>query len=230
MGIDRIVGPINWDVDGEDWECWQKGMTPESCADRYYRLLTGRARQNGIFLMHDRPEFNVGHEGPLSMTRLLVPRLKAAGFRFASIDEVLSPGPRDGGSGCPHDAGRANPGDTGSGGDAMAVDTTRADATAGEGGAVTPLDMARETSGGTGGPGDTAAGGSGGAAGAADSGTGSGGEPGGAGGSGPPRPAKGGCQCGVGAPRGEVADEPAALALLLVALITRRRCRGCTGR
>jgi peptidoglycan/xylan/chitin deacetylase (PgdA/CDA1 family) len=101
MGVDKLIGPINWDVDGTDWDCWQKGTSPEACANRYFNLVNGRDRQNGIFLMHDRPEFRVGYEGPVLMTRILVPRLRAAGYRFGTLDEVLKlPATADGGT-CP---------------------------------------------------------------------------------------------------------------------------------
>ena len=99
MGVDKLIGPINWDIDGQDWDCWQKGTSPEACANRYFNLVNDRDRQNGIFLMHDRPEFRVGYEGPLLMTQILVPRLRAAGYRFGTLDEVLKlPATVDGGA------------------------------------------------------------------------------------------------------------------------------------
>src|SRR5688572_16338621 len=98
MGFTKIIGPINWDVDGNDWDCWQKGTSPQACANRYMSILNGRGK--GIFLMHDRPEFNVGYEGPLLMTKILVPRLKAEGYKFATMDEVLRMPPKP--IGCPN--------------------------------------------------------------------------------------------------------------------------------
>jgi MYXO-CTERM domain-containing protein len=88
-GFSKIVGPINWDIDGNDWDCWRSGSAPQTCANRYLSILNGRANKNGIFLMHDRPEFNVGIDGPLQMTKILVPTLKAMGFTFATMNEVL---------------------------------------------------------------------------------------------------------------------------------------------
>ena len=89
-GFNMITGPVNWEIDGGDWECWRNGATPESCANKYLGILNGRGQRNGIFLMHDRPEFNVGAESPLLMTKILVPRLKQMGFGFGTIDQALN--------------------------------------------------------------------------------------------------------------------------------------------
>src|SRR5262249_12026479 len=29
------IGPVNWDITGEDWECWRQGMLPEAAARKY---------------------------------------------------------------------------------------------------------------------------------------------------------------------------------------------------
>jgi peptidoglycan-N-acetylglucosamine deacetylase len=96
----RLTGPVNWDVDGEDWSCWQTNGAPEQCAENYLRVLTARPNMNGIFILHDRPEFNVGSEGPLLMTKILIPRLREAGFKFVTLDDVLGLPPCPAG-GCP---------------------------------------------------------------------------------------------------------------------------------
>jgi MYXO-CTERM domain-containing protein len=108
-GLNKLIGPINWDVDGNDWDCWQKKKTPQACVDGYLAILNGRAKKNGIFLMHDRPEFNVTYEGPLLMAKLLVPKLKADGFKFATMDDVLKMAPRDAGCATPPAADAAPP-------------------------------------------------------------------------------------------------------------------------
>jgi peptidoglycan/xylan/chitin deacetylase (PgdA/CDA1 family) len=178
MGLDKITGPINWDVDGNDWDCWRMGLTPEGCATRYINILNGRGNRNGIFLMHDRPEFNVGSENPLLMARNMVPRLKAAGYGFATMDEVLKLPPRPPGM-CP-----MKPADGGT------PDAATSDA-AGTGGA-----------GGAGGTGGTGAGGTaGGSGGAGGSGSQTGGA-GGAAGAGGASPAGGGGGAGSGAGTG----------------------------
>jgi peptidoglycan/xylan/chitin deacetylase (PgdA/CDA1 family) len=96
----RLTGPINWDIDGEDWSCWQSKGAPEQCADNYLKVLAARPNQNGIFILHDRPEFNVGSRGPLEMTKLLIPKLQQAGYQFATIDDVLRVTATPDGAGC----------------------------------------------------------------------------------------------------------------------------------
>jgi peptidoglycan/xylan/chitin deacetylase (PgdA/CDA1 family) len=84
----RLRGPIDADLDGEDWDCWPKHLSIEQCGARYLALLRARRQHNGIVLMHDRPEFAVGSDGPLRLTRWLVERLRAEGYRFGSLDSL----------------------------------------------------------------------------------------------------------------------------------------------
>ena len=184
MGFQKIVGPINWDVDGNDWDCWQKGTSPDACATGYLNILNGRPKKNGIFLMHDRPEFNVGYAGPVLMTKILVPKLKAAGFKFATMDDVLKLTPNPMGSGCPK-----APADVGAAADAGVGATGGAgggaDAGASSGGSSGQ--DSGSSSGGAGGSRDPDQTGSGGSSASGGSGSGSGGSSGGAssGGAGP---------------------------------------------
>jgi peptidoglycan/xylan/chitin deacetylase (PgdA/CDA1 family) len=93
-GFARLTGPVAWDIDGADWDCWKKGMTPEACAHFYFDKLGARPKRNGIILLHDRPEFNVGYEGPLLLTKILVPALRAQGYRFVTLESVPTIGAR----------------------------------------------------------------------------------------------------------------------------------------
>ncbi|HEY0713147.1 MAG TPA: polysaccharide deacetylase family protein, partial [Polyangia bacterium] len=93
-GFARLTGPVSWDIDGTDWNCWRHGMTPEACAQLYYDKLAARPKRNGIILLHDRPEFNVGYEGPLLLTKVLVEGLRARGYRLVALDAVPSIGAR----------------------------------------------------------------------------------------------------------------------------------------
>jgi peptidoglycan/xylan/chitin deacetylase (PgdA/CDA1 family) len=217
MGFTKIIGPINWDVDGNDWDCWQKGTSPDACANKYMSILNGRGSQNGIFLMHDRPEFNVGYEGPLLMTKILVPRLKAAGFKFATMDEVLKKPPSP--IGCPMspaaDAGSTPTPDAGSAvADAEPIAPTP-DASGGtpaDAAATVPADARAATGGSSGGTGTGGA--SGGKSGGSE-------ETGGDEGGGGPTTStgkSGGCAVG-----GSGAGSAWILALGLLALLRRRR-------
>lgn len=82
------AGPINWDISGEDYEYYQRGDAPEKSAARYRREISKVER--GIVLMHDGSEEPETHarNGALETTRLLVPWLKAQGYRFVGIDEI----------------------------------------------------------------------------------------------------------------------------------------------
>jgi peptidoglycan/xylan/chitin deacetylase (PgdA/CDA1 family) len=215
MGFNKIVGPINWDIDGNDWACWQKGTKPVDCANGYMSMLNARPNKNGIFLMHDRPEFNVGYDGPLQMAKILVPRLKAEGFKFATMDDVLKLTPNPMGSGCPNsapaDAGAPKDGasaaDSGSSADAGASGgSSGQDSGGGSGGAGGSRDPDQTGSGGSsasGGSGASSGGssGSGGAGPAGSGGRASGGSSG-KGGSGEPSDSQpqdgGGCSTGGG--------------------------------
>ncbi len=88
--LDTLTGPVFWDVDGQDYSCWQNGLSVEECGDRYLQRLGTRPKRNGILLLHDRPEFNVGYEGPFLLTKWLVPRLRDAGYQFADMGALLS--------------------------------------------------------------------------------------------------------------------------------------------
>jgi peptidoglycan/xylan/chitin deacetylase (PgdA/CDA1 family) len=87
--LDVLTGPIGWDIDGRDYACWHYGFTVEECGQRYLAELGKRSKRNGIVLMHDRPEFNVGYEGPLLLVKWLVPRLKQSGYQFATIPDLI---------------------------------------------------------------------------------------------------------------------------------------------
>jgi peptidoglycan/xylan/chitin deacetylase (PgdA/CDA1 family) len=86
--LDHLVGPINWDIDGADYACWKDGLSVDACGRRYLDGVNARPNKNGIVIMHDRPEFNVGFAGPLLLTKFLVPRLRAQGFAFARIEDM----------------------------------------------------------------------------------------------------------------------------------------------
>lgn len=114
-GLDKLIGPIQWDIDGLDWSCYQQGTPIATCGDGYLNILRGRPQQNGIFLLHDRPEFNVGSDGPLLLAQYMVPILKAEGFSFATLDALLEHTP-EGDLACPFDDGSGGAAGGGAGG------------------------------------------------------------------------------------------------------------------
>lgn len=82
------VGPVNWDIVAEDWECWRQGISALECARRY--LLETERIGGGIILMHDSSEDESmrQHNRTMQMTKILVPCLKQRGYRFVRLDAV----------------------------------------------------------------------------------------------------------------------------------------------
>ncbi len=82
------VGPINWDIVAEDWDCWRQGVSAEECARRY--LAESEHVGGGIILMHDssEEEFVRLRNQTMQMTKILVPLLKERGYHFVRLDAV----------------------------------------------------------------------------------------------------------------------------------------------
>ncbi len=114
--LDRYIGPVRADIGNTmadnyaaDWACWQEAhISSAACADLYMNEI--RARDHGIVLLHDPWGDAAGNT--VDMTKNLVPRLKAEGYLFATLEAVpairaqLPPPPQpDAGAGA--DAGRA---------------------------------------------------------------------------------------------------------------------------
>lgn len=87
--LDMLVGPVGWDVDGIDWDCWRTKLSVSDCAKRYRESLDLRPLKSGIVLMHDRAEFNVGYDSTLQLTKLLVSQLTAEGYIFTRLENIL---------------------------------------------------------------------------------------------------------------------------------------------
>jgi peptidoglycan/xylan/chitin deacetylase (PgdA/CDA1 family) len=93
--IAEYVGPINWDVNAEDWSFWRDGRPPADCVAAYSAAVASVGA--GIVLMHDCTadedtwqRTNATYE----VIRVLVPELRALGYRFVSLADVpLSPVP-----------------------------------------------------------------------------------------------------------------------------------------
>ncbi len=82
------VGPINWDIVAEDWDCWRQGLSAEEGARRY--LAEIERIGSGIILMHDssEDEFVRNRNQTMQMTKILVPALKQLGYHFVRLDAV----------------------------------------------------------------------------------------------------------------------------------------------
>jgi peptidoglycan/xylan/chitin deacetylase (PgdA/CDA1 family) len=85
----KYVGSVFWEVGGQltanaaaDWDCWGKGYSVERCAELY--LKEARAKKRGIILIHD------VHNKSVDMTKYIVPKLLAEGYKFAKLTDVPS--------------------------------------------------------------------------------------------------------------------------------------------
>ena len=65
-----------------DWECStpQLNISVEMCADAYMKEI--ERANGGVVLLHD------VHAKTIEMVKLLIPRLKASGYTFITLDEL----------------------------------------------------------------------------------------------------------------------------------------------
>lgn len=88
----RHVGPVYWDISGTDCHSWKLGKTVEEAAEIYMAEISGKGR--GVVVMHDDTadmETVAAKSRTLELTRQLVPRLQALGYRFVGLDEIDDP-------------------------------------------------------------------------------------------------------------------------------------------
>jgi hypothetical protein len=82
------VGSINWDISAADYDFWKRGDSAEDCARAYLDKIERVGK--GIVLMHDSSEdkkFRAKNR-TAEVARLIVPVLKAKGYRFVHLGEV----------------------------------------------------------------------------------------------------------------------------------------------
>lgn len=69
-------------IDAADWDCWDRGVSVERCADGYFnRAMTAKG---GVVLSHEI------YKKTAEMWAILIPRLKAAGFQFKRLDKIAA--------------------------------------------------------------------------------------------------------------------------------------------
>jgi peptidoglycan/xylan/chitin deacetylase (PgdA/CDA1 family) len=93
--LSSYVGPIYWTagarlkfnsdgriLDAADWECWSSKhqISVEQCAEGYLNAI--EVYGGGVVLMHDGPESTV------ALVRVLIQRLKVAGYEFVTLDDL----------------------------------------------------------------------------------------------------------------------------------------------
>lgn len=86
--LDDLVGPVGWDVDGEDWNCWRRGISVDRAAG--FQLDRIERAGRGIVLLHDGSHDDDARptNRTFLLVRRLVPELARRGFRFVGLDEV----------------------------------------------------------------------------------------------------------------------------------------------
>jgi peptidoglycan/xylan/chitin deacetylase (PgdA/CDA1 family) len=86
--FEHYVGPVNWDINGTDYDFWRRGACAEECAAAYLEKIEHIGR--GIVLMHDSSDEEPlrRNNRTLEVTRRIVPVLKERGYRFVRLDQV----------------------------------------------------------------------------------------------------------------------------------------------
>jgi peptidoglycan/xylan/chitin deacetylase (PgdA/CDA1 family) len=88
----RHVGPIYWDIDGIDCHYWRLGKSVQEAAQAYLDSIEKKGR--GVIVMHDGVadmDTVAARNQTLALTKQLVPKLQAMGYRFVGLDEIDDP-------------------------------------------------------------------------------------------------------------------------------------------
>ncbi len=87
------AGPIDWDVNMNDWDFWGKLSSAEACAEAYLAEIIKVGK--GIIVMHDctaeQDELGLlrkNNNKTFEAIKIMVPALKGLGYKFASLDEI----------------------------------------------------------------------------------------------------------------------------------------------
>lgn len=99
--MNKYVGPIEWEMGDSyqgvgDTQCWQDlNYTTKQCGDAYYTDITTNNGTKGIVLLHDyqygdadNHTVDAGIGNTVDMIKYLVPKLKADGYTFITVDEI----------------------------------------------------------------------------------------------------------------------------------------------
>ncbi len=84
----HYVGPIKWDIVGEDWKFWEEDGPLEACVQAHLDAIEQKRR--GIILLHDSSEDKAvaARNKTYYLTQTIVPILKDEGYRFIRLDQV----------------------------------------------------------------------------------------------------------------------------------------------
>lgn len=85
--FDDYLGPVIWDIIGEDWKYWEEHRSVDECLERQLNEI--RRARRGIVLFHDSAhDARQAHANRTAEVILrLVPILKRDGYQFLPLDE-----------------------------------------------------------------------------------------------------------------------------------------------
>lgn len=86
----NYVGPICWNIDVDDWKCWQNSEDAESVSDKYFDKI--QLLNNGIILMHDSTaddETTMAKNKTFETIEFLIPKLIQSGYKFIGLDDAI---------------------------------------------------------------------------------------------------------------------------------------------
>src|SRR5262245_901855 len=83
------VGPVGWDINGDDWAFWRDNRSPEECAAVYLQQI--EIHRRGIVLLHDctaDQDVIKRANRAIELMQLLIPELKDRGYQFVRFDAI----------------------------------------------------------------------------------------------------------------------------------------------
>ncbi len=90
QALNKLVGPVVWNIDGGDFACWANGLSVNQCVALYMKSYQA-AGKHGVVLMHDRPEWNVTSLQPFYFVVAFVKALQADGVEFVDLTGAVCP-------------------------------------------------------------------------------------------------------------------------------------------
>ncbi|NNL64917.1 MAG: polysaccharide deacetylase family protein, partial [Myxococcales bacterium] len=88
--FDAMMGAVKYEINAEDWNCFESGRSAAECADDYLALIAARPDENGIIIVHEHIE-NDQPTYHLEVIQALVEGVEAmpgAPFVWVPVDAV----------------------------------------------------------------------------------------------------------------------------------------------
>lgn len=83
-------GPFFHEINGNDWACFDSGVTPEQCAQSYLALALARPQQNGMILVHEHVKngYPLYHREFIEILLDLLAAQPGAPFTWVTLDAI----------------------------------------------------------------------------------------------------------------------------------------------